>query len=66
MRALLDRIRPWWQAIPQTLCYQVVTKLVLAAALVGLRRLAAWALASQGRVAVTSGDYLFLVTSWQG
>lgn len=60
------RMRPYWQAIPQLLAYQVMTKVALAFGLAGLEALASWALASQGRVAVTSGDLAFLFTSSQG
>lgn len=64
--ALVRRARPYVHAIPQILAYQVVTKLALLVVLAGLKELASWALASQGRVAVTSGDWRFLFTSWQG
>ena len=64
--ALARRARPYVHAIPQILAYQVVTKLALFVVLTGLKKLASWALASQGRVAVTSGDWRFLFTSWQG
>ena len=56
----------YWHAIPDVLKYQVVTKLVLVVIMFFLRSLSQWALASTGRVAVTSGDFLFLFTSWQG
>ncbi len=59
-------IRPYWQAIPELAGYSLVTALALGIVVRALRLLAAWALASQGRVAVTAGDFAFLFTSWQG
>ncbi|MBR4460981.1 MAG: glycerophosphoryl diester phosphodiesterase membrane domain-containing protein [Erysipelotrichaceae bacterium] len=46
--------------------YQLVSKAVLAILLMLLKKLAMMALASTGRVAVTTGDFLFLFTTWQG
>ena len=61
--------RVWYQylqSIPELVKYQIVTKLTLAAALYVLGKVSQWAIESAGRVAVTSGDFLFLFTSWQG
>ena len=54
------------QTIPELVKYQPVTKLALAIVLYALGNTSQWAIESAGRVAVTSGDYLFLFTSWQG
>lgn len=63
---MLKRTLPYMQRIPEILVFRGLVSLLLAIVLAGLRWLAAWALASQGRVAVTSGDFLFILTSWQG
>ncbi|MBQ9346002.1 MAG: glycerophosphoryl diester phosphodiesterase membrane domain-containing protein [Oscillibacter sp.] len=57
---------PVWQLAPEVLKYQVVTKLVLAFLLTLIRMAALALLSSAGRVAVSSGDYRFLFTTWQG
>ena len=54
------------QAVPRILTIQVVTDTVMTVCNHGLKAVAGWALASQGRVAVTTGDFMFLFTSWQG
>lgn len=46
--------------------YQIVTKAIIAVWLFLLGRIFQALLKSSGRVAVTSGDYQFLVTTWQG
>ena len=46
--------------------YQIVTKAIIAVWLILLGRIFLALLNSSGRVAVTSGDYKFLVTTWQG
>lgn len=54
------------RAVPRILTVQFITDLLFALCAFGLQLLAGWALASQGRVAVTTGDFMFLFTSWQG
>jgi glycerophosphoryl diester phosphodiesterase len=54
------------QTIPELVKYQLVTKLALAVVLYALGNASQWAIESAGRVAVTSGDFLFLFTSWRG
>ena len=54
--AILDRIQ----------LYQLVTKAGLVAWAFVLRKLFGLLLKSTGRVALTSGDFVFLFTSWQG
>lgn len=63
---LKERTFPYWQAILDILKYQAVSKLSIGIWIFVLGRLAAWVLASTGRVAVTSGDFAFIFTSWQG
>ena len=46
--------------------YQIVTKAIIAVWLILLGRIFLALLNSSGRVAVTSGDYKFLITTWQG
>ena len=61
-----ERLRPYVQAMPDILNYQIVTKAVLAIWLFLLGRIFQALLKSSGRVAVTSGDWKFLFTTWQG
>lgn len=58
--------RSYVQAIPTIIVFQTVTSIVLALCYALLKWVATWALRSQGRVAVTTGDFLFLFTTWQG
>ncbi len=43
-----------------------MTKIALVAVLYVLGKVSQWAIESAGRVAITSGDFMFLFTSWQG
>ena len=61
-----ERLRPYTQAIPDILNYQIVTKVIICIWLFLLGRLFQALLKSSGRVAVTSGDWKFLFTTWQG
>ena len=60
------KLKPYLEAIPEIIKYQIVTKAVLAVWLYLLGKLLRVLLNSAGRVAVTSGDFIFLFTSWQG
>ena len=60
------RLRPYLEALPDITRYQIVTKLILAVLLFVLGRLFRLFLNSTGRVAVTSGDFVFLFGTWQG
>lgn len=61
-----QRLLPYRQAVPAILLFQLITEFVLQLWMFGFSRLSMLLLASTGRVAVTSGDFLFLFTSWQG
>ena len=61
-----ERIRPYLNAMPDIFNYQIVTKALLAVWLFLLGRIFNALLKSSGRVAVTSGDWKFLFTTWQG
>ena len=61
-----ERLRPYTQALPDILNYQIVTKVLICIWLFLLGRLFQALLKSSGRVAVTSGDWKFLFTTWQG
>ena len=61
-----ERLRPYIEALPDIVKYQIVTKLMLGVWLFVLGRLFRLLLNSTGRVAVTSGDFTFLFTTWQG
>ena len=60
------RLWPYFQTIPGILYYQIVSGLILAAALYGIRMLSGVLIASTGHEAVTTGDFGFLFTTWQG
>lgn len=61
-----DKIFPYYQAMLEIFIYQVVSKSVLAVLLGLLHGMAMWALKSTGRVAISSGDYMFVFGTWQG
>ena len=64
--SLKEKLRPYNQAMPDILNYQIVTKAIISIWLFLLGRLFQILLRSSGRVAVTSGDWKFLFTTWQG
>ena len=66
MRDKQEKLTVYVQALPGILQYQLFTKLVLGVWLFLMGRLYRLLLHSTGRVAVSSGDILFLITSWQG
>lgn len=59
-------LKPYTQALPDILNYQIVTKIIIAIWLFLLGRIFQALLRSSGRVAVTTGDWKFLFTTWQG
>ena len=61
-----EKLKPYIQALPDIFSYQIVTKALLAVWLFLFGRLFQDLLRSSGRVAVTSGDWQFLFTTWQG
>ncbi len=60
------KLAPYVQALQNILQYQIITKLIIALWLYFMGRLFSLLLQSTGRVAVSSGDFTFLFTSWQG
>ena len=64
--SIREKLRPYIQAMPDIFNYQIVTKALLAIWLFLLGRIFQALLKSSGRVAVTSGDWKFLFTTWQG
>lgn len=58
--------KPYWQALLDILKYQIVTKALIAVWLYILSQAFQLMLVSTGRVAVTSGDFKFIFTTWQG
>ena len=62
----LQKLKPVFQALPDILSYQVATKALIAVWMFLLGKIFQALLKSSGRVAVTSGDYQFLFTTWQG
>ena len=60
------RLVPYLRALPDIFNYQIATKILLALWLFLLGRVFQVLLRSTGRVAVTTGDWQFLFTTWQG
>lgn len=60
------KLRPYLQAMPDIFRYVIVTKGILFAMMFLFGGIAKALLSSVGRVAVTSGDWKFLYTTWQG
>ena len=60
------KLKPYWQALLDIFRYQLATKLVIGLWLYALGRIFNALLLSTGKVAVSSGDYAVLFTSWQG
>ena len=61
-----EKLRPYFQALPDVFNYQIASKALLAVLVFLLGRIFQALLRSSGRVAVTSGDWQFLFTTWQG
>ena len=62
----LRKFLPYWQAIPEILRYQAVSKFFLGILLTGLNTVTVLLLLSTGRLSVSTGDFAFLFTTWQG
>ena len=63
---IIRNLRHYFQALPDIFNYQIVTKIILGAWIFLLGRIFQVLLKSSGRVAMTSGDWKFLFTTWQG
>ena len=63
---LQQKVKPYFQALPYIFDYQIVTKIILGIWLFLLGEISQILLKSSGRVAITSGDWQFLFTTWQG
>lgn len=61
-----ERLKPYLNALPDIFIYQIVTKLMLSFSMFVLGRIFFALLKDSGRVAITSGDWKFLFTTWQG
>ena len=66
MKNRQEKLAPYVQALPGILQYQIFTKLVIGLWLFLMGRVFRLLLNSTGRVAISSGDFLFLFGSWQG
>ena len=66
MRDNQEKLAPYLQALQGIFQYQIFTKIILGIWLFLMGRLFRLLLNSTGRVAVSSGDLLFLIGSWQG
>ena len=62
----MKRLKPYWQALNDIFKYQVISKLCIGGCIFLLGWLFTLLLKSTGRVALTSGDFIFVFTSWQG
>jgi len=59
-------LKLYYKVLPDIINYQIVTKVFIAVWLFLFDRIFQTLLISSGRVAATSGDYVFLFTTWQG
>ena len=66
MKDRQEKLAPYVQALPGILQYQVFTKILIGVWLFLMGRVFRLLLNSLGRVAVSSGDFVFLFTRWQG
>ncbi|MBR0085679.1 MAG: glycerophosphoryl diester phosphodiesterase membrane domain-containing protein [Lachnospiraceae bacterium] len=60
------KILQYLQLIPDAIKYQVITKVILFILVFLIEKLAMWMIYSTGRVAISSGDFLFVFATWQG
>lgn len=60
------KIRPYLQIIPGILYYQIVSALILGLAMDGIGYLGRILMVSAGHTALTSGDFVFVFSTWQG
>ena len=63
---MLLKLKPYWQALPDILTYQLISKPLIGLWIYLLGRITQVLLKSTGRVAITSGDFAFLFKTWQG
>ena len=63
---MLQKLKPYWQALPDIVTYQIITKPLIGLWIYLLGRITQTLLTSTGRVAITSGDFMFLLKTWQG
>ena len=61
-----QKLKPYWQALPDIITYQIITKPLIGLWIYLLGRITQTLLTSTGRVAITSGDFMFLFKTWQG
>ena len=66
LRKIQKAYVPYIQSLFDILRYQFISQLYLWALLFVISKLTSLLIRSTGRVAVTSGDFLFVFTSWQG
>lgn len=63
---LKNRIIPFYQAIPKLLTFQVVSFLLLSLLTWGISALCGLLLGLTGKTSISSGDFGFIFTHWQG
>ena len=63
---LKNRFLPFYQAIPKLLLFQVISSTILMIVTWGISSLTNLLLGLSGKAAISSGDFAFLFTRWQG
>ena len=66
MKKKKHRLLPYRQALPSILLFQLIAGLFLSLWMTGYSILSSLLIRLTGRVAVSSGDFTFLFTTWQG
>ncbi len=66
VKGIQKTLLPYWQSLIPIFQYQLITKILIALWLLVLKKFFLLLLQSKGRVSVTSGDFAFIFTSWQG
>ena len=66
MKRIREWMLPYRQAVPAFLVFQFIAVIVTGLWLFGFSKIAGLLIRSTGRVALSSGDFLFLFTTWQG
>ena len=66
MKKIKQWFIPYKQALPALLLYQIIATVITGLWIWGFSSLAGALIRGTGRVAISSGDFLFLFTTWQG
>ena len=66
MKTIKKWLLPYKQALPALLLYQIIATVASAAWLALFKWIAGLLIRGTGKVAISSGDFLFLFKTWQG